>query len=89
MRDIELLYMETHKPHSIDTVGFQDAQDRPQDEIQQGEGNVLGIGGIGSNGEVGGDGYDDDYDKNKKKYSNLIDKILEKEEATTKEEEDK
>lgn len=41
MGDMKLLDVETHKPQSTDTVVFQDAQEEPKDEVQQGEGMCL------------------------------------------------
>lgn len=76
MGDTELVDVEeTWKPQIIDTVVYQDAQDDPIDEVQQGGGNVLSITRATSarmdvivvGGEVGKDGDDDDDDlKNKK-----------------------
>jgi len=44
MRDTKLLDAETHKPQIIDTIVYQDDQEDPEDEVQQGGGNVLRAG---------------------------------------------
>ena len=49
------------------------------DEVQQGGGNVLGVGAtIVAGGEAGGDEDDEDDDTNKKKDFSLMDKEKEK-----------
>lgn len=86
---MKLLDAKTQKPQSMDMILYQDAQDDPQDEVQKGGENVIGIGVTTTiGGEASGDDNDDDDYPKKNKDSSPINKVEEKGSIATEEEEE-